>query len=109
MVNPANPDGSGDRLSSIPPVIAAYLTLDIQNSPDWAQELADQIDAVRQGKLDYWERLGNAYELVLTPDGATIVETVGPDEGNSVQVELEDLAIAVHTWMSASQDKGNSV
>ncbi|MEM1426854.1 MAG: YacL family protein, partial [Cyanobacteria bacterium P01_H01_bin.130] len=99
MVNPLPSDGigegSGDRMASIPPAIAAYLTLDIQDSREWAQELAGQIAAVRSGELDHWERLGNAYELVLTSDGATIAATVGPEEGDRIQVALADLAEAV--------------
>ena len=112
MVNPLPSDGmgegSGEGLgkgsASIPPAIAAYLTLDIQDSEVWAQELAGQIAAVRSGELDYWERLGNAYELVLTPEGATIAATMGPEEGDRIQVALADLAEAVQIWMTARAD-----
>ena len=71
---------SPDALSPSPSdrAIAEYLTLDIQNSPEWAQDLADHIEAVRTGKLERWERLGNAYDLTLTAEGAAMPAACAP-------------------------------
>lgn len=72
--------------------------MDIQHSPEWAQDLAEKIEAVISGKLDYWERTGNAFHLELSARGASIEDLV--DESSPIQtVSLAEFRTAVLTWL----------
>ncbi len=53
-------------------MLAAFLMMDIQRNPEWANELADRVADVKSGKLPVWERIGNAYRLELTDQRALI-------------------------------------
>jgi hypothetical protein len=77
----------------------AFLVMDIQRSPEWAQELARKISEVKAGALARWERTGNAYHLVLTPGGARIEDTVD-DSAAPVAVTLDELELAVRRWIA---------
>ena len=77
--------------------VAEFLTIDIQQSPEWTQELLDKIEAIATGKLDRWERNGNAFYLELSADGAAIEDAV--DETSSIQtVSLDEFRAAVLAW-----------
>ena len=95
---PSSSQSSAESLDPSDRQIAEFLTLDIQNSPEWAQDLADHIEAVRRGDEERWERFGNAYELTLTAEGAAIADAIN-ETGDAVQVSLEHLAEAVQTWI----------
>lgn len=45
--------------------IAACLVVDIQNAPEWAQNVLDRVDAVINGREDHWEMAMNAYILKM--------------------------------------------
>jgi hypothetical protein len=79
-------------------LLAAFLVMDIQRNPQWARGLAEQIEAVKSGRLSGWERIGNAYRLELTAEGALIEDLV--DEGSPAQmVSLEEFSTAVDAWI----------
>lgn len=82
-------------------MLQAYLTMDIQASPEAAQELLEKIAAVQAGKIDGWERYGNAYCLRLFPDYAVIEEDYSDEPGVSCQVAFPVLIAAVKTWLQA--------
>ena len=78
--------------------VAAFLVMDIQQSPQWADELAMQVDAVAAGALPKWERIGNAYRLELAADGAVIEDLV--DETSEAQrLPLSEFREAVSAWI----------
>jgi hypothetical protein len=80
--------------------IAAFLVMDIQRSPDWARDLLAKIAAVKTGGLSSWERIGNAYRLYLSAEGALIEDLVGPASAPP-RVPLEELETAVRAWLDA--------
>lgn len=81
--------------------VRAYLTMDIQSSPEAAQELLEKIAAVRSGNLPSWQRFGNAYCLSVFPDHAVIEEDYSDEPGASCQVELPLFVTAVQAWLQA--------
>ena len=77
--------------------VAEFLTFDIQQSPEWARELIEKIEAIANGELQTWERNGNAFYLQLSANGASIEDTV--DETSPVQtVSLDEFRTAVLAW-----------
>ena len=84
-------------------MLVAFLVIDIQRNPKWAHELADRIEQVKSGKLPVWERIGNAYRLELTGQGATIEDLVDEDSP-AQEVTLEDFGTAVNAWTDAFPD-----
>ena len=84
-------------------IVAAYLIMDIQHNPEWADELANRIADVKAGKLPGWERIGNAYRLELIGRRAWIEDLV--DEGSPAQeVTLDEFSLAVNAWIAAIAD-----
>jgi hypothetical protein len=81
-------------------MLVAFLVMDIQRNPEWARELADQIEQVKTGKLPVWERIGNAYRLELTEKGALIEDLVDED-GPAQEIILEEFSKAVQAWIEA--------
>ena len=81
-------------------MLVAFLVMDIQRNPEWAHELADQIEQVKTGKLPVWERIGNAYRLELTEKGALIEDLVDED-GPAQEIILEEFSKAVQAWIEA--------
>jgi hypothetical protein len=81
-------------------MLVAFLVMDIQRNPEWARELADQIEQVKTGKLPVWERIGNAYRLELTEKGALIEDLVDED-GPAQEIILEEFSKAVQAWVEA--------
>jgi len=80
--------------------IAAFLVMDIQRSPDWARDLLAKIADVKSGALPSWERIGNAYRLSLSSEGALIEDLVGPTSAPA-RIPLEELETAVRAWLEA--------
>ena len=81
-------------------MLVAFLVMDIQHNLEWAHELADRIEQVKSGKLPVWERIGNAYRLELTGQGATIEDLV--DEDSPVQeITLDEFSKALEAWIES--------
>ena len=85
-------------------LIIAYLTIDIQKSPEGVNELLEKIQAVHSGKLSEWERIGNAYCLRLTGDYAEIEEDFAPEPGQSERIPLHVFTDAVLSWQQYITD-----
>jgi hypothetical protein len=89
--------GADDRAREL---IAAFLVMDIQRSSAWARDLLSKIADVKTGALPSWERVGNAYRLYLSAEGALIEDLV--DSTNVPQrLPLEELEAAVTAWIDA--------
>jgi hypothetical protein len=84
-------------------MLAAYLVIDIQRNPEWAEELADRIADVKSGKLPGWERIGNAYRLELAA-GRALIEDLVDEDSPAQEITLEDFSRAVHAWIKAFSD-----
>jgi hypothetical protein len=81
-------------------LIAAFLVIDIQRSPDWARDLLAKITDVQTGALPSWERIGNAYRLYISAEGGLIEDRI--DSSNAPQrFPLEELEAAVTAWLEA--------
>lgn len=81
-------------------LIAAFLVIDIQRSPDWARDLLAKIVDVKAGVLPSWERIGNAYCLYLSAEGGLIedrIDATSPPQ----HFPLEELEAAVTAWLEA--------
>jgi hypothetical protein len=72
--------------------------MDIQRSLDWAQDLLAKIADVKTGALPSWERIGNAYRLYLSAEGALIEDLVDPNNAPQ-RVPLPELEAAVTAWI----------
>ena len=89
--------GANERARDL---IAAFLVMDIQRSPDWGRALLAQIAAVKTGALPSWERIGNAYRLYLSGEGALIEDLIDPADAPQ-SFPLEELEAAVTAWIEA--------
>jgi len=79
-------------------MLLAFLVMDIQHNPEWAHELADQIEQVKSGRLPGWERIGNAYRLEVSDNRALLEDLV--DDSSPVQmITLADLCKALEAWI----------
>ena len=79
-------------------MLVAFLVMDIQHNPEWAHELADQIEQVKSGRLPVWERIGNAYRLEVSDNRALLEDLV--DESSPAQrITLEELCKALEAWI----------
>jgi hypothetical protein len=86
--------GASDRARDL---IAAFLVIDIQHSPDWARDLLARIAQVKAGEIPAWERIGNAYRLSITAEGGLIEDRL--DAASPPQhFPLEELAAALTAW-----------
>jgi hypothetical protein len=81
-------------------MLVAFLVMDIQRNPEWARELADRIEQVKNGKLPVWERMGNAYRLELAGNGALIEDLIDEDSP-AQEVTIEDFSKALEAWIEA--------
>ncbi len=77
--------------------VVAFLVMDIQQSPQWAEELLKQVDAVASGALPTWERIGNAYRLELSANGA-LIEDLVDETSPAYRVPLAEFRAAVSAW-----------
>jgi hypothetical protein len=83
--------------------VAEFLVMDIQQSPAWAQDLLEKVEAIQAGNLRQWQRVGNAFCLDLSLEGATIDDLV--DETTPPQtVPLEEFHQAVVTWLEQAKN-----
>lgn len=81
-------------------MLVAFLTMDIQQSQEWATELLNQIEAVKSGQLPQWERLGNAFHLEISNQGVLIRDCVD-ETSQEQQVSLEELHAATLAWLNS--------
>ena len=79
-------------------LIIAYLTIDIQKSPQWAEELLQKITTIKSNQISSWERAGNAYCLHLYPDHVEIEDDYAEESGELVKIPLDDFVAAVKAW-----------
>lgn len=78
--------------------LAEFLVMDVQQSPEWAKDLLDKTALVQSGSLDKWERIGNAFCLSLSSEGAKIEDLV--DENSSPKrITLDEFYQAVRMWL----------
>ncbi|WP_254563728.1 YacL family protein [Oscillatoria sp. HE19RPO] len=77
--------------------VLEFLTLDIQNSPEWVQQLLDQIAALETGELQEWTRSGNAYYLIFSPQTVTL-ENLLVDAEPIETISLQEFKEAVLRW-----------
>jgi hypothetical protein len=81
-------------------LIAAFLVIDIQRSPDWARDLLGKITAVQTGALPSWERIGNAYRLYISAEGGRIEDRIDSTKAPQ-RFPLQELEAAVTAWLEA--------
>ena len=81
-------------------LIIAYLTIDIQHSPKWTEELLQQIERVKSGQIPSWERTGNAYWLHIYSDHVEIEDDYVEEAGELLKISLDDFEIAVKYWQA---------
>lgn len=79
-------------------LIVAYLTIDIQKSPEGTIELLQKINAVRSRQISEWERIGNAYCLRLFPDYVEIEEDFAEEPGKIEKIPITIFEAAVLSW-----------
>jgi uncharacterized protein YacL (UPF0231 family) len=79
-------------------LLARWLESDVQGSAASARKVLAAIDKVAAGKLDDWERTGNAYTLTLAPDGAEIEPDLDED-AEPLHLSLAELREAVARWV----------
>ena len=79
-------------------LITAYLVIDIQKSPQWAEELLQKTREVKSGRIPSWERTGNAYCLRLFPDRVEIEEDYAEESAEAVEISIDDFEAAVAAW-----------
>jgi uncharacterized protein YacL (UPF0231 family) len=77
-------------------LIAACLALDVQRSPVGAAELLAKIEEIKSGRMPFWQRVGNAYTLILRPEQAEI----SSDYEDGAAVSLEDFTQAALAWQN---------
>lgn len=80
--------------------LAAFLQMDIQQSPQWCVDLRVKIHEVKSGTRACWERIGNAYRLQLGTAGAWIEDLVDATSAPQT-VSLEEFEAAVNAWSNA--------
>ena len=88
------------RLSGNPThdLIAAYLAIDIQKSPEWIKEVLQKVREVKSGQIPSWERIGNAYCLRLFPDYIEIEEDYAEEGGETARISIDDFEAAITAW-----------
>jgi uncharacterized protein YacL (UPF0231 family) len=78
-------------------LLAQWLESDLQESASLGRKVIAAIDKVAAGKLDDWERTGNAYTLTLTPSGAAIEPDF--EDAEPLELPLAELREAVARWV----------
>lgn len=84
-------------------VVAGFLESDLQDSPASAHEVLRAIEDVEAGRLDSWERTGNAHTLTLSPEGAAIQDEMDEDAEPYV-LSLPEIREVVADWVSFLDD-----
>lgn len=78
--------------------LVAFLVMDIQRSAEAARDLLNQVNSVVSGSNSQWERIGNAFHLVISAEGA-VIEDVVDEERPTYRIPLEEFQQAVSAWM----------
>ena len=81
-------------------MLVAFLVMDIQHNSQWARELAQRAESVGSGRLAVWERIGNAYRLELTTEGAWIEDLVDETAASQL-IPLAEFSTALDAWIKA--------
>ena len=77
--------------------VLEFLTLDIQNSQEWVEQLLDKIEALETEEIKEWTRSGNAYYLIFSPQTVTIENLLV--EGEPIEsISLQEFKEAVLKW-----------
>lgn len=82
--------------------VAGFLESDLQDSPESAQEILRAIEDIEAGRVDSWERTGNAHTLTLSPKGATLQNEMDEDAEPCV-LSLPEIREALADWMAFLQ------
>ncbi len=78
-------------------LVALFLESEIQSDKNFAQELLQIIDKIKNHEIESWEETGNVNTLTLNLDKALINNEIT----NQVnEVTLDDLQQAILEWMS---------
>lgn len=77
--------------------VLEFLTLDIQNSQEWGEQLLDKIAGLETGTIKEWTRSGNAYYLIFSPQTVTI-ENLLMDGEPIETISLQEFKEAVLIW-----------
>ena len=86
-------------------VAGQFFESDIQSFEQWADEVISQIDAIKSGRQKNWSRTGNAYNLELTGDSATI-ECLWDESVPICRLtlgEFRDMAVGWSLFINASK------
>jgi hypothetical protein len=79
--------------------VAGFLESDLQDSPASAQEILRAIEEIEAGRVDSWERTGNAHTLTLSPEGA-VLQNEMDEEAEPSSLSLSEIREAVAGWSS---------
>lgn len=77
--------------------VLEFLTLDIQNSQEWVEQLLAKIAALETEEIKEWTRSGNAYYLIFSPQTVTL-ENLLVDGEPIETISLQDFKEAVLRW-----------
>lgn len=86
-------------------LVVAYLTIDIQHSPQWTNELLQHLKMVEYGQIPSWERTGNAYCLRIYPDHIEIEDDYADEVGELLKISLVDFELIVKSWQEFIKKK----
>lgn len=92
-------DDSGDPRARGESFLARFLESDVQGSAATAREILEALDRVEAGDEDEWEMTGNAFTLLVSPDGAAIEPVYEEEEMEPERVSLEELRSALDRWI----------
>lgn len=77
--------------------VLEFLTLDIQNSQEWVEQLLEKIAALETGTIKEWTRSGNAYYLIFSPQTVTLENLLVETEPIET-IALSEFKEAVLRW-----------
>lgn len=81
-------------------VLASFLQSDVQGDLEAARELLAAIGAVERGEPPQPAAVGNAYAVLVSPEGVTIRNAVIEDP-RPEQYGFDELRQALGTWIAA--------
>lgn len=80
-------------------VASHFLESDVQGNLEWTRELRRLVAEYRAAKAgETWEGTGNAWTLILTPEGARIEFELSDDAEPSLDLSLEELDELLAGW-----------
>lgn len=94
-------DDAGDPRARGESLLARFLESDVQGSAGTAREILAALDRVESGEEDEWETTGNAFTLLVSPDGAAIEPAYLEEEEETEpeRVSLQELRSALNRWL----------